>query len=504
MEENYSELNTDGLKRKAVKGAGITVVTQLIGFLFRTASVIVLARLLEPKDFGLVAMVTAFSLLPMNFGFNGFTEFIIRKQIISKMEINAIFWVHVFSASFLAFCFIGFGFFLVQFYSEPALASIAAAMAMSFILTAFYTTHRALLRRDMKFTSLAIGDLSAGILSIVFAIMAAIGGMSYWAIVIRQLSSSFVQVIVAWILCSWRPGLPRNLSTAWPGFKYAFKVFSNFAIGYLRRSIDKILLGKFGGSALLGSYDRAYYLTSMPANQLLRPLNSVALATLSRLQNDKKRYVIYYTKAVSMVSFIGTIAAFLLMLSAKDIVPLLLGSGWTETSLILMAFCPGITATLIYGTHSWLHLSLGTPGRWLRWNILSTIVTAITFIVVAPHGAVAMAAAYSAVTYILVLPCLWYAGRPVELRIAALLNCIWPHFAAGVFISVLWLYLPAYWSYFNFMLMGLRPLGRIIMTVSVTPIIYIATVIILQRNFSSIHEVISLLKLMLSRSRKTA
>lgn len=502
--KKISEPNTKNLKNKAVKGAGINLITNWVGFLFRSFSVIILARLLEPKDFGVVTMVTVFSLLPMNFGLNGFTEYIIQKKSIDKIEINAIFWVHLFFSLFLALCFFGFSFFIVKFYSEPKLTRISAAISITFILVSLYTTPMALLKRHMKFKLVAISQFSAEVLSITFAITAAFYGMGYWAVVIRQISIPFVIVIAIWFFSSWRPNTPCYFHTAWPGFQYAVKVFCNFSVGYFRRNIDKILLGKFGGTDRLGFYDRAYYLSTMPVYQLLRPLNAVALATLSRLQHDKKRYIIYFTKALSMVSLIGTAAAIILMLIARDIVPMLLGSGWNETGRILMALSPGIASTMIYGTHSWLHLSLGTPGKWLRWNIVSTLITVIIFVIAAPHGSVAIAVAYSVINYVLFLPALWYAGRPVELKIIFLLKNIWQYFTAGILIAVIWLYLPNYWQFYNNAISRIGPLGRIMLTVSVVPFIYIGALSMLQRNFSSIREVISLVKIVLRKSPQNA
>ena len=231
-----------------MKGAGATVAAQFVGFFFNTAGVIVLARLLKPTDFGLVAMVTAFSLWVMNFGENGFAEFIIQREFISKEEVNSIFWLHTCVAMLFTIGFTFFGFFLVDFYSEPALWGIAVAMSTSFVLTAFSTSHLALLKREMRFTSIAFVGLVAVILSIIFAIIAAVAGMTYWAVVIRQLTISVVLVIGAWIFCPWRPVCPVHLSSALPGLKYALQVYGNFSLGYLTRNIDKVLLGKFHGS----------------------------------------------------------------------------------------------------------------------------------------------------------------------------------------------------------------------------------------------------------------
>jgi PST family polysaccharide transporter len=325
--------------------------------------------------------------------------------------------------------------------------------------------------------------------------------MGYWAIVIRQLTIPVVSMVAAWFLCPWRPGRPANFSTAIPGLKYAVKVYSNFSIGYLTRSIDKVLLGKFYGSELLGNYDRAYHLSSVPAGQLLTPLHSVALATLSRLQNDKERFLVYYTKAASMVAFIGTIAAVCLTLSAKDLIPLLLGQEWVDAGSVVMAFGPGIAAMLVYGTHSWLHLSLGTPGRWFRWNLVDAVLSIAAFIIAAPFGAVAMAIAYSARSFILIFPALWYAGQPVSLNIVTLIRSIGVYFGDGIFVVIFWLYLFVAWLPFNEWLTGFKPLYRVAVTVSISSISYIAMVIIFQRSFASIRDIFSLIKIMLSHKK---
>jgi O-antigen/teichoic acid export membrane protein len=493
------EVKVVDLKAKAVKGAGINVTTQFIIIVFQTLGVIVLARLLTPKDFGLVAMVTAFSQWLMNFGVNGFTEYIIQKQDLRINIVNSIFWIHVFLAVFLALIFTIFGLFLVNFYTEPALSRIAVAMAIGFIFYALFTSQLALLKREMKFNLTAMIELIAAILSIVFAVTAAMVGMGYWAVVIRQLTIPFVIMIAVWLISPWRPGFPRHLSTAFPGLRFAFQVYCNFSLDYLMRNIDKVLLGKFHGAVILGNYDRAYYLSSMPAGQLLGPLHGVALSTLSRLRDDRERYYIYYTKAVSMIAFLGTIMAAVLTLSAKDLILLLLGPAWADAGLVVMAFSPGIAAALVYGTNPWLHLSLGTPNRWLRWNLFSAVLTVTAFIIAAPFGAVAMAIAYSAITYVLVLPGLWYAGRPIQFGLKGVISSIWPYFASAISVCILWLYLSAHWLLLKGFLTALSPISRIVITSLIAFFLYIIMVIILQRNLSSIRETSSFLKIMLSR-----
>ena len=493
-------MTIDNLKSKAIKGAGFNVIAQFVGLIFNTASVIILARLLTPKDFGLVAMITAFSNWFMNFGENGFTEFIIQKKDISYDEVNSIFWLHVFMACFLAIGFTLFGFYLVQFYSEPTLWGIAAAMSTSFVFVAFSTSPLAILKREMKFKPIAILGLVAVILSIVFAISAAICGMSYWAIVIRQISIIVVPMIGAWILCSWRPSYPK-ITHALPGFKYALKVYGSFSLTYIMRNVDKVLLGKFHGTDVLGNYDRAYQLSMIPSNNLLTPLHNVALATLSRLTNDKEKFISYYTKAIGMVAFLGTAAALILTLSAHDIIYLLLGQEWMDAGPVVMAFGPGIAAMFIYGTHSWLHLSLGTPNRWLRWNILSSIFIIIAFAIAAPYGAVAMASAYSATAYILVIPALWYAGQPIGFSALSVFGFLWAYFASALVVFISWSMVSNFTLFLNGQLGNIHLILKIFFVSIIALFFYVGLVTLFQKSFRSIREIIEILTLFLHRPK---
>jgi O-antigen/teichoic acid export membrane protein len=200
-----------------------------------------------------------------------------------------------------------------------------------------------------------------------------------------------------------------------------------------------------------------------------------------------------------MVAFLGSITALLLMLSAKDLIFLLLGPEWSEAGMVVMAFSPGIAAALVYGTHPWLHLSLGTPNRWLRWNLFASLFTIAAFITAAPFGAVAMAIAYSATSYVLLIPALWYAGRPIQLSLRKVTNCIWTYFASAFSVFFLWFYLSAHWLPLKALVVGLSPLNRILTTSIISFFLFIAIAIILQRNFSSIREMISLLRIILLR-----
>jgi polysaccharide transporter, PST family len=492
-------VNIIELKEKAVRSAVINVFTNNIRFVLQTAGVIVLARLLTPSDFGKVAMVTVFSMWLMNFGFNGFVEYILQKKTIAKEEINSIFWLHIFISLILVIIFAGCGRYLSNFYSEPEVGNIALVMSASFILYALYTCHTAVLQHEMKFGYLAATGLAATIISFLLAICAALNGLGYWAVVIRQLSEILVDVILVWLARPWKPEGPKEIAKALPALNYAIKVYLNFSLNHFSKTIDKILLGKIHGSTMLGNYDRACHFSQVPTIQLLSPLSGVALATMSKLKHDGKQLENYYIKSVSIMSFIGTVVSVVLMLTASDVVLLILGPEWFATGRILMALSPAVAATLVSRTAGWLHLSLGKPERWLRWNIVSLGATVSVYIMAVAYGAVAMGIGYSAAAIVLLYPCLWFAGRPIQLSVKRVFLSTWAHFLSGSIIICSWFLLSTNWEQLNHSLWQLNIILRILCTGFVGLISYGLLVLLLERSVKSFSALISLWKLFLGQ-----
>jgi O-antigen/teichoic acid export membrane protein len=312
-----------------------------------------------------------------------------------------------------------------------------------------------------------------------------------------------VIAIGVWILCAWRPGRPRNLRIAIPALKYALYIYGNFSLAYVGRSIDKVILGKWQGPAVLGQYDRAYHLSSLPAEQLLAPLHSVALATLSRLKDDRQTFCRYYQKAVATVAVLGVCAAVLLMVSASDLIHVLLGAEWKTAGQVLTALSPGIGALLIYETHSWLHLSLGTPGRWLRWNIASSLFTVVTFLLAAPFGAVAMAITFSAQKFILLVPGLWYAARPVQLSVKDLTRGIWVPMVSGSIVGLVWFYGIRTWLPLPELTGIWSRIGGLAFGLAIATLLYGGMLILLSRSFDPVRELVALVFLVFRRKQRS-
>jgi O-antigen/teichoic acid export membrane protein len=238
--------------------------------------------------------------------------------------------------------------------------------------------------------------------------------------------------IGAFWLCRWVPSLPRWGVGTRSFLGFAATVYARFSANYFARNLDNLLVGWRFNAAALGFYKKAYDLFALTASQLTAPLDNVALAALSRLNQDPPRFRRYLANSLGMIAFVGLAVGADLTLVGRDVVRLVLGPQWSEAGRIFQLFGPGIAGMLLASTVGWIHLSIGQPGRWFRWTVIESIATALLFILALPWGAVGIALAWSVSYWALLIPSFWYAGRPIGFGISAFVAAVWKYAAASL------------------------------------------------------------------------
>lgn len=482
------------LRKRALAGAKVMVIAQALTYTIQTVGTIVLARLLTPDDFGLVAMVIAFSLILQNFGVNGFIDAVIQRKDLSHRQVSTLFWINAFLCLTLMLLFIASAPLISSFYKEPRLQNIVIAIALSIGLAGLSAQHQAVLTRNMQFKRSSAIEIGSALLSFACAIILALRGWGYWALVAKWVVAPFITTVGVWALCGWRPGLPSRGTGVKPILKYAISSSGNFFLGYLSRTIDKILIGRFHGGQSLGYYDRAYYLSSMIPLVVLLPLSKVALATFSRMTDDFERYRYNYLKMISFLAFITMLFSVVTTITATDIVVLLMGSHWSSSGLILTVLGPSIGVGILYRTNGWLHLSLGTPERWFRWSVVAFCVTAIMLFAGVQYGAIGVAVAYSASFFVLLAPGLWYAGRPIELKFSSILSVTWRYFVCAFAATLLCWYILYLNKPASGLFSGLNIFLRIIASTGLCTSLYLAMIIVLYQSISPITDFYTILR----------
>ena len=430
---NFHPIATgDGLRRTAVRSVGATIAGQTGNFAVMFGSVVILARLLTPADFGIVTMVTTFSLLFRSFGLNGFTEFIMQREELTHYLASNLFWISLGIGTLLTLAFAGSGSLLALFYHNSAVSQVTAGMSLTIGLGCVGYIHLGLLQRAMQFKSTAIINFAGQVVLAVVSIGLALAGWHYWALVWGSVTQTVVISACAWWMCRWVPNRPGRASGTISGLKFAMSVYSHFAFSYLTRNTDNLLVGWRFGDRALGFYKRAYDLFVLPETQLLAPMSAVVVSTLSRLSKEREQFQRYFLRTISFLALVGMGIGADFALVGKDLFRFLLGPGWEDAGRIFALFGPGIGVMLLYNTHGWIHLAIGRPERWFRWGLVEFACTAVLFLVALHWGPSAIALAWTVSFFLLMFPAFWYAGKPIGLGIGPVFAVIWKFFAASV------------------------------------------------------------------------
>ena len=420
------------LRRMAVRSAGAQVLSGGVSLAIQITGTVILGRLLSPRDFGLVTMVTTFSLLFMNATANGFADSVLQVKDITHRMASTLFWINIAIAAVLTAVFAAIAPLLARFFGEVPVMRISVGMSATVLLTALWVVHTALLRKAMRFSALAKNDIVARAAGVLTSVGFGLAGWGYWALVMGACALSLSTVIGVWILCPWMPGLPRRGTGAKSALIFAGHITARYSFNYVARNSDNLLVGWRFGAHALGFYKKAYDLFTLAMFQLISANANVAVSALSRVRENRQQYLRFVLGAIGVTSLIGMGLAGDLTLIGRDLIRVLLGPSWGTAGSIFTFFAPAVGIMMVNAIHGWLHVSLGRADRYLAWGIMEWVATIALFFAGLPWGPVGIAVAWGVSFWALTLPALAYAGKPIGLTMGSLFNSMWRYVAAAL------------------------------------------------------------------------
>ena len=420
---NTDHLKAD-LKGHTVRGGAITVAAQASRFVIRMGSTVVLARLLAPEDYGLLGMVTVVTGFVELFKDLGLSAATIQRSQINHQQASTLFWINIAMGCTIAVIVAAMAPLIAWFYQEPLLTKITLVLASNFIISAFGNQHQALLKRQMRFDSLAKIEILSMLVSVLTAITLARYGFGYWALVFMQSASAITITLGAWIVCSWRPGLPALNSGIRSMLAFGGNLTAFRSVNYFSRNLDNILIGRIWGPQQLGLYSKAYQLLLLPIHQINTPVNNVALSALSSLQLEPKRYRSFYCKAILIITTLGMPIVAFMFVSADKVILALLGQQWLSVVPIFRFLMPAAFVGTFNVATGWVYQSLGRTDRQFRWGMISSFINVVIFFVSVRWGAIGVAAAYGISQPFLQVPALIYCYRGTPIQISDLLSAL--------------------------------------------------------------------------------
>lgn len=418
--------------RVAVRGGIVSVVMQYGNGALQVLAAIVLARLLTPSDFGLVAIITVLtSFVPLLIDF-GLGDATTQRSKITPSQISSLFWLTSGVGFAVAVLVAASSPLIAAIYHEPRLEPIALWMAITFVLWGVSNQHLALMRRTMQFGRVARIQLLGTLAGTVAAIALAACGFGYWALVARPIVNSLCVAIGAWRGCRWRPGAPAFDAEVRSMARFGMHVMG-FSVTYtMAKAVDRIALGLFYRPAEVGYYQNATTLYENSIFMMLAQVHTVGSAALSKLQSNPAALRQKYEAALSALSYFVMPASAILSVTAEDLTVLLLGEKWRIAGMLLRIIALRGIFGVIEGSQGWLHLSIGRADRWRNWGVVTLAVQIAAVVAGLPFGTRGVAVACVIESILIAIPSISYAGRPIGIGSALVIRAVGPQLVGAI------------------------------------------------------------------------
>ena len=406
------------LRQKTIRSGLAKLMGQGIGALMRLAFMVVLARLLDPREFGLVAMATAITGLLAMFASAGLSSAAVQARSISGQQISTLFWVNMLIGVVFAILCCALAPVLVRFYDEPRLFWLTILLAPGFLLSAASVQHLAILQRDMRYATLTVVESAGQLLGLVTGVTLALAGYRYWALVGATFASQLGVTSGLWATARWLPGRPGRIGSIVPLLRVGGTITLHTLVTYVGYNLEKILLGRFWGAEALGNYGRAYQLISVPIDNLNSAFGGVAFSALARLQDDPVRLRHYFIHGYSLVISITVPLTLFLGFFADQIFLVLFGPKWLEAAAIFRLMTPTVLIFSLINPFGWLLFATGRQRRSLHTALVIAPLVILACVLGLPYGPRGVAAAYSMAMALWFVPhMVWCVqGTPVSVR----------------------------------------------------------------------------------------
>ena len=395
------ELERVSIRRKSVRGLFWSAAQSWGNQLVTLAVFIVLARLLSPANFGLVAMAKVFLSFVWIFLDQGLSMAIIQRRELEQSHLSTAFWANLavgIALTGLAMLSAGL---VAALFGEPELTAIVRWLSILFLLSSLNAVQQALLKRHFDYKLLAVRNLASVAVGGIVGVTMAMMGYGVWSLVGQQLANRVVQVLLLWTVSDWRPTFEFSTRHFRDLFNFGANIIGINFTEFFSRNADKFIIGQMLGPVALGYYTIAYKLLQTLTRLVTSVAGPVAFSSFSALQTEieRVRRVFYaatqLTALVTMPMFVG------LAVIAPQVVVLVFGDQWEpSTPAVQILMFVGILES-IYLYNANVMLSMGKPEWRLKLNVLNAIANVVGFLIAIRWGFVAVAAAYVIRAYLL-------------------------------------------------------------------------------------------------------
>lgn len=431
-------MQKDSLKTKTKKGLAWSMVerfaTQGVQFLFG----IILARLLSPDDYGVIAMPLVFLAIAQCIIDSGFSTALIRKPELTEDDLSTAFYFNI-GIGILCYAVLFFSSPLIaDFYHTPILSSLLKVTALAVLFNPLCAVQQAILTRKIDFKTQAIVSFSGAVVSGIVGLYMAYNGFGVWSLVFQQVGGYVMRTILLWILGKWKP----KRKWSWESFHYLWgfgsKMLGSGLLDTIYNNIYPIVIGKYFSAQDLGNYTRAQQFSSLPSSNVTGVLQRVTFPVLSSIQNEDERLAKNYRKILKLSAFL--VFPMMLMLSAiaNPLVRILLTDKWIGCVILLQIVCFQMMWYPIHAINLNLLTVKGRSDLYFRLEILKKIVGVCILCITIPHGVAWMVCGGVLSSLISLVINTYYTGKLLKIGLLIQIKDMLPII---VISSIMWLFI---------------------------------------------------------------
>ena len=372
-----------GLAWSAFDRVSMQIVQFLIG--------IILARILTPKEYGVMGILLVFIALANVFIDSGFTKALIQKKDRNKNDISTIFFFNI-GISILCYLLLWFGApFISDFYQENSLISFLRVLALTLLINSIFAVPTTLITIQLDFKTLTKINFIATIISGIIAVYLAYTGFGVWALIIQTLAKSTIMAILVWFYNKWRPSLVFSRSSFISLFRFGSNILISSLLNTAVNNMSSLFIAKLISTKDLGYYTRGTQFSDFTFGMVNSIIDRVLLPSLSLVQDQKKILISHTRKIIKSTALLVFPIFLFLTVMAKPLILLLLTEKWLPAVPIMQLFCLARMITILSGVNVNLLYVLGRTDLALKQQYWKIVVRVILLLVALQFGIVYVA-----------------------------------------------------------------------------------------------------------------
>lgn len=374
------------LRKSVVKGMAWTAAEKVGTLLFQMAVGLIVANLLVPEDYAAVTILVAFVAICNVFVDSGFSAALIRRKEAGGKEFTSVFFFNILVAVALYLILLCITPWLASFYEMPVLRQIAPVIFLIIPANSLGIIQSTILTRELDFRALSRYTLTANLIASVVAVLLALAGLGFWALVGQRLVTPVIRTALLWMRSKWRPSGGPAFGRLRPMLGYSMRLMATDFVNSVYGNISQLFIGKLYTKAELGYFDQARKIKDMPVSSAISTIQGVTFPALSRLQDDEPKLRLTSHQVIMVMNFILFPAMVGLIAVAPDMFSVLLKADWQPTVPLFQILCiSGIFAPLSVVTYNIMKIK--SDGRLImRAEIVKKIVATAVLAITIPAG----------------------------------------------------------------------------------------------------------------------